>query len=152
MLLGTKKGWELVDLRQGERQLVLGLSAGDSPTQAQELWEDDRMEVLLSYTYLSIYLSIYLEVLLTYSCTSLLLAEEAGVWGVSREIHWNCQPQVGRLPHGNNFELLVNFTSSFNSCRVHIYYFSIVPSLMILFLHGGAVLLYIGLLGALPQR
>ena len=124
MLLGTKKGWELVDLRQGERQLVLGLSAGDSPTQAQELWEDDRMEVLLSYNYLSIYLSIYLEVLLTYiylsiylyiylevlltySCTSLLLAEEAGVWGVSREIHWNCQPQVGRLPHGNNFELLL---------------------------------------------
>lgn len=76
MLLGSRRGWELVDFQTSERQLVWILGPGDVPTAAHELWEDDRMELLV-----------------TYSCTSLVLVEDAGEWASSREIQWNCQPQ-----------------------------------------------------------
>jgi len=77
VLVGSRRGWEVVELVSGEHQVVWILGPGDLPTQAHELWEDDRMELLV-----------------TYSCTSLVLVEEGGEWAASREIHWNCQPQV----------------------------------------------------------
>jgi hypothetical protein len=48
----------------------------------QELWEDDRVELLL-----------------THSSTSLFMREEeAGNWTIARELQWNCQPrQVGGI-------------------------------------------------------
>ena len=47
----------------------------------QEIWEDEREELLV-----------------THSCTSLFLRESgAGSWQVLREIQWNCQPNKEHL-------------------------------------------------------
>ena len=88
VLVGSRRGWEVVELVSGEHQVVWILGPGDLPTQAHELWEDDRMELLVSRHPLVTLAQV------TYSCTSLVLVEEGGEWAASREIHWNCQPQV----------------------------------------------------------
>ena len=74
-LMGNRKGFELLNELSNEHQQVLSLQTGDVPSAAQELWEDDRMELLV-----------------THSCTSVFLREVDGIWQSSREIQWNCQP------------------------------------------------------------
>ena len=69
--MGSRRGWEVADLVSGERQLVWVLGPGDLPTQAHELWEDDRLELLVSPWPATL-------AQVTYSCTSLVLVEEGG--------------------------------------------------------------------------
>ena len=73
-LMGNRKGFELLNELSNEHQQFLSLHTGDIPA-AQELWEDNIMELLV-----------------THSCTSVFLQEVDGAWQSSREISWNCQP------------------------------------------------------------
>ncbi|XP_023328571.1 GTPase-activating Rap/Ran-GAP domain-like protein 3 [Eurytemora carolleeae] len=74
MVVGTRKGFEMVDVSTGAREDILTIDC--EPSDVQEIWEDEREELLV-----------------THSCTSLFLRESgAGSWQVLREIQWNCQP------------------------------------------------------------
>ena len=72
-VMGNRKGFEL--LQGKEHQHVLSLDPGDIPSMAEELWEDESMELLV-----------------THSCTSVFLREVDGEWKPTRQIYWNCQP------------------------------------------------------------
>jgi len=75
VLLGNRKGFELLNEQSNQNKQVLSLQTGDIPTVAQELWEDNRMELLV-----------------THSCTSVFMHEVDGLWQSNRKINWNCQP------------------------------------------------------------
>ena len=72
-----------MERRGGERREVVGINGGGEvlPVGVQEVWEDNRMELFV-----------------TYGCYSVFLREDkegdsSGEWRVTREIQWNCRPR-----------------------------------------------------------
>ena len=62
----------------GERREGVGINGGGEvlPVGVQEVWEDDRMELFV-----------------TYGCYSVFLREDEEEWRVTREIQGNCRPR-----------------------------------------------------------
>ena len=55
-LMGNRKGFELLNELSKENQQVLSLHTGDVPTDAQELWEDKSMELLITHSCTSVFI------------------------------------------------------------------------------------------------